>query len=401
MTSGRWWTRGTRRAAPSLAALTALLLGLLAGPPAPHGFGPGFGALAHAQVPPTAPGPAAVRPPPPPPAPPTGHVAGDTVKLRVVGGLAAVNQYTQHEAPFWTRDLSRLSGGRFSADIVPFDRAGIRGPELLSMVRLGTVPFGTLLVSQGSAKDAELSAPDLAGLNPDIASMRRSVEAFRPRLQALLRERHGAELLAVYVYPAQVLFCNAPLVNLGSLKGRRVRSASVTQADWVEALGGQAVTIPFADLVPNMRAGNIDCAITGTMSGNTIGLHEITTHLHTMAINWGMSVFVAHGATWRALPPDLRSLLQRELPRLEAAIWDEAARDTAEGIACNAGDSSCRSGKPGRMTVVRTGPADEARRRELLVQTVLPRWLQRCGPTCAAGWQQAMTPALGIEASPR
>ncbi len=323
------------------------------------------------------------------------------VKLRVVGGLAALSQFTRHEAPFWTAELPRLSGGRYTAEIVPFDRAGMRGQELLSMVRLGTVPFGTLLVSLSSPKDAELAAPDLAGLNPDIASMRRSVAAFRPRLQALLRERHGAELLAVYVYPAQVLFCNTPLASLGGLRGRKVRASSVSQADWVEALGGQPVNMPFADLVTNMRAGNLDCAITGTMSGNTVGLHDITTHLHTMAISWGMSVFVAHGPTWRALPQDLRTLLQRELPKLEAAIWDEAKRDTAEGIACNAGESGCKRGKPGRMTVVRPGTADEVLRRDLLTQSVLPRWVQRCGPACAASWNQYMAPVLGLQAQAR
>jgi TRAP-type C4-dicarboxylate transport system substrate-binding protein len=320
------------------------------------------------------------------------------MKLRVVGGLAGTNQFTRHEAPFWTSELARLSAGKYSADIVPFDRAGIRGQELLSMVRLGTVPFGTLLVSIASPKDAELSAPDLAGLNPDPASLRRAVTAFRPRLQALLRERHGAELLAVYVYPAQVLFCNAPLASLGGLRGRKVRTSSLTQADWVEALGGRAVNMQFAEVVPNMRTGNMDCAITGTMSGNTIGLHEITTHLHAMAIGWGMSVFVAHGATWRSLPEDLRSLLQRELPKLEAAIWDEAARETEEGIACNSGDSACKLGKPGKMTVLRPGPADEVLRRDILTSTVLPRWLLRCGPACATSWNQYMAPVTGLQA---
>jgi TRAP-type C4-dicarboxylate transport system substrate-binding protein len=316
----------------------------------------------------------------------------------VVGGLSGVNQSNNHELPFWTQELPRLSGGRYSAEIVPFDRAGIRGQELLSMVRLGTVPFGTLLVGLSSPKDAELAAPDLAGLNPDIATMRRSVAAYRPRLQALLRERHGAELLAVYIYPAQVLFCNTPLASLGGLRGRKVRTSGISQSDWVDALGAQAMNTPFADMVTNMRTGNLDCAITGTMSGNTVGLHEYTTHLHTMAISWGMSVFVAHGATWRALPQDLRSLLLQELPKLESAIWDEAARDTAEGVACNLGEPSCKRGKPGHMTLVRAGAADDVLRRDLLTQTVLPRWLQRCGPACASNWNQIMAPVLGIEA---
>src|SRR3982074_2039809 len=59
--------------------------------------------------------------------------------LRIVGGLAGVNQYTRYEEPFWTRELTRLSGGRATAEIVSFDRAGIRGQEMLRLVQLGVV----------------------------------------------------------------------------------------------------------------------------------------------------------------------------------------------------------------------------------------------------------------------
>lgn len=327
-----------------------------------------------------------------------GASAQPVLQLRVVGGLDGVNQFTRHEAPFWSQTLARLSGGRYSAEIVPFDRAGIRAPELLSMVRLGTVPFANVLVGVAAPKDAELGAVDIAGLNPDIETLRRTVAAYRPRLQELLRERHNAELLAVYTYPAQVLFCNKPIAGLGGLKGLRVRTSSVTQADWVQALGGQPLGVPFAAIVSNLKAGNVDCAITGTMSGNTIGLHEITTHVHAAAVSWGVGVFVAHGPTWQALPAELRQLLERELPRLEAAIWDEAGRETEEGLACNSGRAGCATGKPGRMTLIRPGPADEALRRDLLASTVVPNWLQRCGGSCEAQWNRRLAPLVGVVA---
>ena len=327
--------------------------------------------------------------------------APPVVQLRVVGGLAALNQYKRHEAPFWSQRLAELSNGRFAAQIVPFDQAGIRGQEMLALVRVGTVPFGTVLVSLAAPRDAELAAPDLAGLNPDAQSMRKAVAAFRPRLSTLLRERHDAELLAVYVYPAQELFCARPITGLAGVRGLRVRTSSVSQSDWVEALGGIPMTTPFAELVPNLRAGNVDCAITGTMSGNTIGLHELTTHMHTMAINWGLAVFVAHGPTWRSLPAELRELLQRELPRLEASIWDEAIRETDDGIACNTGASACNAGRRGRMTAVRPSAADDALRREILSTVVLPRWIGRCGDECAVTWNRLLAPVSGVEARGR
>ena len=44
---------------------------------------------------------------------------------------------------------------------------------------------------------------------------------------------------------------------------------------------------------------------------------------------------------------------------------------------------------------------DERRRREILASTVLPRWLQRCGPGCAELWNRTLAPATGVEARPR
>jgi len=322
-------------------------------------------------------------------------------RLRIVGGLAGLNQYTRHEEAFWARELPRLSGGRLSAEIVPYDRAGIRGQEVLRLVQLGAVPFGTALLSIAAAEDPELGAPDLAGLNADMPALRRTTAAFRPYLEKMLRERYGVELLAVYTYPAQVVFCNKPFSGLADLAGRRVRTSSPTQSDLIEALGGVPVQTGFAEILPNLKSGNIDCAVTGTMSGNTIGLHEVTTHIHPMAITWGLSVFVANGAAWRGLGPEMQALLKRELPKLEQAIWAESEQETGAGLACNTGAGACPSGRKGRMAEVRSSAADEKRRREILASTVLPRWVQRCGTGCAAIWNQTIGPAVGLEARAR
>ncbi|MBQ0945698.1 TRAP transporter substrate-binding protein [Ideonella sp. 4Y16] len=324
--------------------------------------------------------------------------APEPTVLRVVGGLAGVNQYLRHEEPFWSQELPGLSAGRLRADIVPFDRAGIRGADMVRLMQLGVVSFGTLLVSQASGQDPLLGAVDLAGLNPDIASLRRHLAAFRPLLAERLRERHGIELLAVYTYPAQMVFCNKPLASLGDLAGRKVRTSSPTQADWVEALGGTAVTTPFAEIVQQMRSGGLDCAVTGSMSGNTIGLHEVTTHIHTLPITWGLSYFGANRAAWLALPADLRQLLNRELARLEHDIWLESDHETGEGLACNIGAQACVGGRKGRMAEVRATPADVRRQREIFASTVLTRWLQRCGAGCAEAWNRTLGPVSGTMA---
>jgi TRAP-type C4-dicarboxylate transport system substrate-binding protein len=320
-------------------------------------------------------------------------------KLRIVGGLGSLNQYTRHEEPFWAKDLAKLSGGKFSAEIVPFDRAGVPGEDMLRLMQLGVVPFGTAQLSRISTQDAEFSAPDLAGLNPDMPALKRNLAAFRPYLEKTLRERYGIELLAVYAYPAQVLFCKKPLSSLTDLAGRRIRVSGTTAADFIEAFGGVPVITSLTDILPNLASGNIECAITGTMSGNTIGLHEVTSHIHSMTVTWGLSIFAANASAWDGLPAELKTLLRKEIPKLETAIWSESERETAEGIACNTGAATCSNGRKGTMIEVKPAADDERRRKEVLAAKVLPRWVQRCGTACVPVWNQTLGGSAGIKAA--
>lgn len=323
--------------------------------------------------------------------------AAPRVKLRIVGGLAGVHQYTRNEEPFWSRELSRLSNGKYSAEIVPFDRAGIPGGDMLRLLELGVVPFGTTLMSSLQNSHPRYAAVDLAGLSPDMASLRQVVAAWRGYIENRLRAQHNIQMLALYVYPAQVLFCKGAFDRLADLKGRRIRVSSPTQADFLGALGAIPVTTGFGQIMANVKSGNVDCVVTGTMSGNTLGLHEVTSHIHTMAITWGLAVFSANKSAWDNLPPDLRALISRELPRLEAAIWSESERESSDGLACNTGAATCRGGRQGQMVQVQLSAADEQLRKSIFTNTVLPRWLERCGADCAEIWRQTIAPVTGIE----
>ena len=113
-----------------------------------------------------------------------------------------------HEEPFWTRELARLSGGKFDADIVPFDRAGVPAGDMLRLIQLGVVPFGTTQMSSLSAPFPQYTAADLAGLNPDMASLKKNVAAFRPYL-----EKHCAAVMESSRWPCLSIrprSCSAP-----------------------------------------------------------------------------------------------------------------------------------------------------------------------------------------------
>lgn len=324
--------------------------------------------------------------------------AQEPVRLKIVGGLAGINQYTQHEEPFWTRTITALSGGRIVATIQPFDRSGLRGQDMLKLMKLGVVPFGTGILSLLASEEPELNAIDLPALNPSFADLRRTIEAYRPHVRDVLRERHGVELLGIYAYPAQVAYCANAFDGLAGLSGRRVRTSSVGQSELVAALGATPVLTPFSEIVDSMRKGVVDCAITGTLSGYEIGLSEVTTHVHGMALSWGISFFGANRGAWEALPEDLRGTIRSGIEALEAQILDAADRETVRGLACNTGQINCEPSKQAKLVLVPVSAADEVRRRRLVQETVLPGWIDRCGPACVKALRDELGPVIGMTA---
>jgi TRAP-type C4-dicarboxylate transport system substrate-binding protein len=267
---------------------------------------------------------------------------------------------------------------------------------MLQLMRLGVVPFGTALLALVSGDEPELNAVDLPLLNPDMASLRRSVNLYRSHLHQILENKYGVELLGIYAYPAQVLYCKAPFMTLGDLKGRRIRTSSVGQSEMMSALGAVPIVTPFSELVKAIKEGVVDCAITGTMSGNQIGLAEVTSYIYPMAVSWGLSFFGANSAAWNQLPRDIREALQRGIRALENTIWDAADQETASGLACDIGSNECTGGKAFHMNLVPIQAEDLAQREGLLKETVLPRWIERCGNDCATAWNANFGAAVGI-----
>lgn len=323
--------------------------------------------------------------------------AKDPVKLQIIGGLAGVTQFTNIEQPFWEAEIGPLSKGRISATIRPLDAGGVRTQEMLQLLRLGVVSFGTVLLSATAGDEPELSAIDLPALNPDVATLRRTIGAYRPHLEAVLRDRYDIQLLGIYAYPAQVLFCVKPFTGLSDLGGRRIRTSSVAQSELMTALGAVPVSIPFADLMASLRDDVVDCAITGTLSGYEIGLPDVTSYVHAMAISWGVSIFAVNHTYWNSLPSDVREIVGSGVRTLEERIWSQTDADTQRGLACNAGAAGCSSEARSLMTIVPTSPEDEARRRKLLTEVVLPRWFTRCGAECERTWNTYLKPLFTTE----
>jgi len=230
--------------------------------------------------------------------------------------------------------------------------------------------------------------------------VRRTGHAIMPAANRDL-EKLGVKIIATSPFPAQVFFCKKPIAGIADLKGCKVRVAGPSQGDFLNALGAQPVAIAFGEVYTALERGTVDCAVTGTGTGNAQKWYEVTSNLYTLVTSWGISGYMVNLAWWNKLDPQVRTFLENYFVKLEDAQWKLGLELTQDGIDCNAGNASgCKiftllTDK--KMTWVKPSEADNAAARKVLVDVVLPSWVKRCGAKCGDTFNEVLAPITGVK----
>jgi TRAP-type C4-dicarboxylate transport system substrate-binding protein len=319
-------------------------------------------------------------------------------QLKVVGSISSLPPYRDFEVPFWTKQITEKSGGSITAEVKGFNEMGLKGPEVLRLMSQGVIEMGATVLAYLASDDPVTEAVDIAGLSTDVETARRITEAGKPIYEKLFREKFGVKLLGIGTYPAQVIYCNGELKGLADMKGKKVRVGGRSQSELMDALGATPVTMAFGEVVPGLQNKVVDCAITGTLSGNLAKWHEVTTHLYALPVSWGQIGYAANQQAWDKLAPGVRSLLETEIKRLEKDVWDVAAFHTKEGFFCNTGVDPCTVGQKGKLKLVSATDADRALLKKILTDTMLPKWAARTAPEYVTQFNETIGKAAGVVA---
>ncbi len=319
-------------------------------------------------------------------------------QLKVLGAWGNLSQYKNFEQPFWSKEITEKSRGAITAEITPFNEMGLKGPEIFRLMRLGVVDFGATVLGYVAGDDPRNEAIDLAGIAPDIGTARQVSDAYKPVYDKFYGEKFGIKVLGIWPYPAQVLYCNAEIRSLADIKGKKVRVAGTSLAEFIDSLGGTGITLAFNEVVPAMQNKVVDCAVTGTLSGNSAKWHEVATHIHALPLGWSQVMFAVNKRRWDGLDPKVRDFLQKEISAFEDRIWSATDEETRQGIDCNIGKDTCTMGTKAKMTLVQVNNADRQVLKKALSEVVVPKWAARCGAECAAEWNKTVGEIVGIAA---
>jgi TRAP-type C4-dicarboxylate transport system substrate-binding protein len=321
-------------------------------------------------------------------------------QFKVVGTWSNLTNWQKNEMPWWSQELPAASKNAISAQIQSLSDLGLKGTEIMRMLKLGLFDFAHAIPIY-VAEDAALEGIDLAGTARDFATARKITEVYGPLLADSMSKNYGARVLAWNTWPAQMLYCGKPIASLADIKGKKVRVQGVSQGDLVAGLGGTGVTIPFAEVVPALQRGTVDCGITGTMPAYKGGWHEVTTHVLTLPLGFTIGFFAVSNNTWNGLDAPTKAFLEAQSKTWTDRAWKVIEDENEMGLVCTSGQGgTCSEGKPGKLVVVKPSADDVAFLNKVTQETVLARWAKRCGSACVAAWNDSVGRVAKLSAAP-
>ena len=231
-------------------------------------------------------------------------LADGPVVLTAVGTWSSLTNFQKHEEPFFNTRLNAASGGDIVGKIQSQSGLGLKGFEIMRLVKNGVFDFAFGLPGYVAAENAIFEGADLSSLTQDIDTQRKVSDAYFPTLEKAFEEIYNAKLLMLYPFPSQTLWCNGEVNGIADLDGKKIRVYSTTLGDFVEGVGGTSVTVSFGEVIPALEKGVVDCAITGTMSAYTAKWNQVATHAYTLRVGWGLAFGAMNMDKWNSLSAD-------------------------------------------------------------------------------------------------
>ncbi len=319
--------------------------------------------------------------------------------LSVVGSWSSLPLHKQFEAPFWSEKLPEASSGKINVSLTTHNQMNLGVGDVFRLLGDGVYDVGMTVADYAVADAPELEGLDVPLLALSADEARTMIDAARPMVADIYKDRFNSHVLAIAPYPPQVVFCNAPVSKLDDLKGLKIRASGRMTAKFLDALGAEGVNVSFSEVPGALQKGVVDCAVTGAGSGYNAGWWEVSTHLMPIPLGgWDPVVTAINMDKWNGLKPETQELIQSQIKtQFEEPAWAVAQDALVNDIACLTGNGKCPAGEARSMKLVEVSQKDFDKAREILVSEVLPEWAKRAGKTWADRWNMSVGKTVGVK----
>ncbi len=293
----------------------------------------------------------------------------------------------------WAQAVEKRTNGRVQFELTSLPELGLGGAETIRVIKTGVVDVAEIYGGYVAGELPMVEILELPGIFPDGATARKAIQAWKGHEAKILDQKANAVMLAMAVYPDQAFFSKRPLRKPADFKGLKTRVHSVALASLVAGLGGEPLTVPFAETYTALERGTLDAAITGTKPGFGLRWYEVSKYLvGPISMRPHVSLAV-NKAAWRRLPPDFQQVLKAEAETVvEGRAFEAIEAWNKEGI-----DKNVEKG----MEHIPFSAETHAAIKDVLRTRVVPDWVKRAGGAEAAkNFNEVVAPLVGFTVQP-
>jgi TRAP-type C4-dicarboxylate transport system substrate-binding protein len=316
-----------------------------------------------------------------------GEPAKPQFKLKLMGINRTLDPWKLYEE--WAHAVEKRTDGRVKFEFTSLPELGLGGAETIRVIKTGVVDVAETYGGYVAGELPMLEILEMPGIFPDPETAKKAILAWKPTEAKILEERANAVLLAMAVYPDQAFFSKRAVRKLEDFKGLKTRVHSVALSDLVAGLGGEPLTVAFAEVYTALERGTLDAAISGTKPGFGLRWYEVAKYLVGPISMRPHVALTMNRTTWNKLPKDIQSMMKEDAEKIvEARSFVAIEEWNKEGI-----DKSVEKG----MEHLPFSPEVQAAIKEVLRNRVVPAWVKRAGgKEAAALFNQIIAPLVGF-----
>jgi TRAP-type C4-dicarboxylate transport system substrate-binding protein len=138
-------------------------------------------------------------------------------------------------------------------------------------------------------------------------------------MQELYSDKIGVKMLGSFPMGfGNKIFTSKPMTG-PDFSGLKLRASGGTYEAFVEALGGETVTIAVPEIYSGLEKGVIDGIMFGGVGANALGLGEVLKYMIKPDLTEVTSALFANEESWNALPSDVQDIINQAISEVQVS----------------------------------------------------------------------------------
>ena len=281
----------------------------------------------------------------------------------------------------FAEDVGKATNGKLKITVYAAGELPYKAPDVVKAVSTNQVQMGDVAVGFASGDAPELNVLSMPFLCTSYDQFDKALAAIKPASDEVLGKKFGITAAMHWTMPPQNFWLGKPVARLDDLKGVKVRTWNPEQVEMMKSLGGSAISITSAEVIPALERKVIDGAITSAFSASDWRAYELVKTGYMVNMTMGHQAMLINTAELQKLPADVQQTLLAK-----AVEWAPKYRAMSEQ-----GDKDARANLLANKVTLVEPTADDRAKAQAMMRPMWDSWAQRNGALGQSLLKGAMT----------